>query len=65
MLITAHQLATKTKELRDLQKKYFKTRDVVVLQKCKYVEKEVDTMVDSVMNFQQPVTGNLFESKIG
>jgi hypothetical protein len=61
MLITAHQLATKVKELREEQKKYFKTKDPVILIKCKQLEKQVDTVVESVLSFQVPVTGNLFK----
>lgn len=60
MQVTASQLAKKVKELRDNQKKYFKTRDIMVLQECKKVEKEVDMLVESVLAFQHPVTGNLF-----
>lgn len=64
MQVSAPQLAKKVKELRDLQKKYFKTRDITLLQSCKKTEKEVDEMVESVLRYQaQPA--DLFGSKIG
>lgn len=62
-MITANELAKKTKELRDAQKIFFKTKDWRALEKCKKIEKEVDTMVDAVLAFQHPTTGNLFENE--
>jgi hypothetical protein len=61
MPITAAQLAKSVKDLRDVQKLYFKSRDVIVLQKAKHLEKEVDLMVESVLSYKHPETGNLFE----
>jgi len=59
-MITAPELATAVKELRDLQTEYFKTKDWKVLGRCKTQEKKVDSMVNNVLNAQVPKTGNLF-----
>lgn len=37
-------------ELRRLQKKYFRTHSLYVLDKCKQAEREVDLMLDKLNN---------------
>jgi len=61
-MITAHELALKVDELLTEQQKYFKGKDILQLQKCKRLEKEVRSMVSAVKSYQQPKTLNLFEN---
>ncbi|SDC53592.1 hypothetical protein [Williamwhitmania taraxaci] len=62
-MITAHELAAKVDEMLNEQQKYFKTKDILQLQKCKRVEKEVRTMVQTIKSFQHPQTLNLFDNE--
>jgi len=59
-MITAFQLATKVEEMLDEQQKYFKSRDILQLQKCKRMEKEVRTMLTGVKAQQNPKMPSLF-----
>jgi len=61
MPITAYQLAKQVQTTRAMQKEYFKKRDVTLLAVCKKAEKDLDTMIESVINYQAPQMGNLFE----
>jgi hypothetical protein len=61
MLVTAHQLAAQVKLLRDMQKLYFKNKDIVILQRCKFHEKELDKMVESILENQKPQQPTLFQ----
>lgn len=63
MLITANQLAKKVKEMRDLQKSYFKDKKQSTLYSAKFTEKEVDAMIDSILKYQPARSGDLFEQK--
>ena len=60
-MITAFQLATKVEEMLDEQQKYFKSRDILQLQKCKRIEKEVRTMLTAVKAQQNPKMPSLFD----
>lgn len=51
-MISGKELAATVKDMRDLQKDYFKTRDPIVLQKCKAIESKVDNMVKAVLNHE-------------
>lgn len=44
------ELKIATKKMRDLQKKYFKTRDYKVLTESKSQEKRVDEMINNIDN---------------
>lgn len=59
-MITVFQLATKVEEMLDEQQKYFKSRDILQLQKCKRIEKEVRTMLTAVKAQQNPKMPSLF-----
>jgi hypothetical protein len=54
--ITLDLLALKVKEMRDTQKEYFRARKMYnandLLQKSKSLEKELDRMVETVLNKQ-------------
>ena len=60
--INAKDLAAKVKEMRDTQKEFFKTKQFPALDKARRLEREVDGMIDTVLAYGQPVTGNLFEA---
>jgi hypothetical protein len=60
-MITAIELAKKVSEMRETQKKYFKTRDVHTLEKSKRLEKQVDKMTCTVFT-HNPVPGSLFDT---
>lgn len=62
-MITAHELAVKVDEMLNEQQKYFKTKDILQLQKCKSVERQVRSMVNAVKAYQQPKTLNLFDNE--
>lgn len=43
-------LAKEVKQMRDLQKEYFKNRDKIVLQTSKQKERLVDNMVEQIIH---------------
>lgn len=45
-LTNAETVIREAKVLRDLQKQYFKTRDLQVLNQCKIQEKKVDLLIE-------------------
>lgn len=59
-MITAAQLATKGKEMREAQSEYFRTKKFAQLDRCRRLEREFDNMVNQVLTAQTPRTGDLF-----
>ena len=45
-----NKLVTAVKNMRQLQKEYFKTRDLDVLSRSKVAEKEVDRLLEELEN---------------
>lgn len=51
--MTFQSLALRMKEVRDLQKEYFRTRDLNVLGRLKDMERELDILVNSIITAYQ------------
>lgn len=59
--MTIKSFVNLVKAMRDMQKSYFKTRSVDVLQESKRLEREVDRAIAS----NEIGQANLFESEVG
>lgn len=46
------ELATLVREVRDLQKRFFRQHDGTVLERCKELEKRLDAAVDEILTKQ-------------
>lgn len=61
--MNARQFFDKVVEMRRLQKKYFKTRSYLTLEKSKEIEKEIDKEIKRVQDIEavkKPPEPNLF-----
>lgn len=47
--MTIHEFAAKVKEMRNLQQKYFTTRDHKVMTDCKIWERHVDKLIEEIL----------------
>lgn len=59
-MITSKELAKKVKEMRKAQTLFFRTKQFRALDNARRLEREVDQMVDEVISYGQPVSGDLF-----
>ena len=50
----------RVKEMRALQRDYFRYRSSALLSKCKELEREVDRMIEDFENGEQPEQGRLW-----
>lgn len=53
--LTLEEFATLIKSLRDMQKKYFQTRDRAQLEVCKISERLIDRQVERILNPQKTI----------
>lgn len=54
------ELAAKTIIMRELQKKYFKERNSIILQQCKAAEKDVDELIKKLSSSQEDTQKRMF-----
>lgn len=59
--MTPRQFFDKVREMRRLQKEYFRTRDSIILEKSRQAEKEIDTEIKRVTDI---LTGNEIENTL-
>lgn len=59
-MITAPELASAVKDMREAQNAFFKTKQFADLDKAKKAEKKVDGMVKQILTAQVPQCGKLF-----
>lgn len=52
--MTIEELKDKVRQMRELQKRYFRERSSTILQQCKAAEREVDALVSKEKPIDQP-----------
>lgn len=52
--MTTDDLKDKVRQMRELQKRYFRERSSTILQQCKAAEREVDALIAKDKPIEQP-----------